>query len=158
MRFHRPLHDREAQAGSTDPAAHERFEKPLPQFLRHTRTMVADPEQDGVIQQYARREVGPPGITRLHRHTYLRIGCLHRIQDEVHGDPMEQVLVALQGGFLDRDVDGCVRGAVRMLAHDVHGLFRHLAELDRPEIRDLHAGEVEELSEEAAQPVALAYD
>ena len=71
---------------------------------------------------------------------------------------MQQVFITFQrrGSTLEGDLH--TGGAIGVLAHQPDGRFRDLVQIHRAAFGDAHAREVEELREQARQPVAFAHD
>ena len=81
---------------------------------------------------------------------------LDRVEHQVRDHPVQQVGVAIENGPGARTSRTGVRRAVGMRLDQPSDGDRHRAQVERHELGGAHAREVEELVEQATQPIALA--
>ena len=140
------------------PAGDERVEQPLPDLLGDARPVVPDLQPDGVLQ------IGAVGnLSRLHRRDADRdldrtASRLDRVQHQVGDDPVQQVLVAVEDRPSALDHELGVGPAVGVGADQANDRRDDRMQVERHELGRAHPGEIQELAQQPAQPVALPHD
>ena len=156
---HRALDDGQAEPAAAGPPGDEGLEEPLADLLRNAGPGVAHLQPHGVLEVGAVGDLARPAPRRdAHRDPDRAPGRLRGVEHQVGHHPVQQVLVALEHRAAALDGDRRVGPAVGVGPDEPNHRDHHRVQVERHELGGPHPGEIEELAQQPAQPVALPDD
>jgi hypothetical protein len=145
-------------SGPAGPSGDEGLEDPVAHFVRDPRSVVPDLQPDRIGHDAPGGQVAHVGRAGDGENFDFAVAGLHGVQQQVGDHPVEQILVAVHHGPATPHVDLGILTGIGMLPDQPRRRQYHGVKVDRVEPGDPDPGEIEELAQQPAQPVALPDD